>query len=69
MKYPRIAWKKVVTAGKGLSQAELARAADEAAKVALLEERNTVRTDDILCQLWARHDIRHVFDGNSEASR
>lgn len=65
MKYPRIAWKRVVDAGAGLSQAELARAADEAAKEALLHERNTIRTEDLLAQLTARHDMRIVFKGNN----
>lgn len=66
MKCPRIAWKRVVDAGAGLSQAELARAADEAAKEALLHERNTIRTEDILAQLTARHDMRAAFKGNEE---
>ncbi|AUH32389.1 MULTISPECIES: AAA family ATPase [Paracoccus] len=68
MKYPRIAWSKIVEAGSGLSQAELARAADEAAKVALLSERNVVRTEDLLQQLTARHDMRNIFNGNQEIS-
>jgi len=63
MKYPRIAWKRIVEAGIGLSQSELARAADEAAKEALLEERNIIRTQDLLAQLSARHDMRTVFNG------
>lgn len=69
MKYPRIAWEKVVAAGEGLSQAELARAADEAAKVALLEERNTVRTDDLLDQLQARQEMREIFGGHIGGQR
>lgn len=69
MKAPRIAWKRVIEAGMGLSQAELARAADEAAKVALLSERDTVRTDDLLLELEARHDMRDVFNGGQEAAR
>lgn len=67
MKHPRMSWKKIVDAGRGLSQAELARAADEAAKAAILSERNTVRTDDLLLQLAARHDMRDVFSGNRDA--
>ncbi|WP_170573595.1 AAA family ATPase [Ruegeria atlantica] len=66
MKYPRIAWKKVITAATGLSQAELARAADEAAKVALLSERNTISTEDLIEQLNARQDMRHIFYGYQE---
>jgi SpoVK/Ycf46/Vps4 family AAA+-type ATPase len=69
MKAPRIAWKRVVEAGMGLSQAELARAADEAAKAALLSERDTVRTDDLLLELEARHGMRDVFNGGQEAAR
>lgn len=65
MKYPRIAWKRVVKAGEGLSQAELARAADEAAKEALLSERNSVTTEDLITQLDARRDMRDVFNGNA----
>lgn len=66
MKYPRIAWKRVISAAEGLSQAELAKAADEAAKVALLSERDTVQTDDILEQLSARQDMRQVFAGRQD---
>ncbi|WP_254892378.1 AAA family ATPase [Roseovarius sp. A-2] len=66
MKYPRIAWERVVDAAEGLSQAELARAADEAAKIALLSERDTVRTDDLLEQLTARQEMRHVFTGDRD---
>lgn len=69
MKYPRISWDRVAEAARGLSQAELARAADEAAKAALLSERNTIRTDDLLEQLAARHQMRDVFRGDQEAAR
>lgn len=65
MKYPRISWKRIVAAGAGLSQAELARAADEAAKEALLQERNTIRTEDLLAQIAARHDMQTVFKGSN----
>ena len=64
MKCPRIAWRRIVDAGQGLSQAELARAADEAAKAALLSERDAVKTDDLLEQLAARHDMRDTFSGD-----
>ena len=49
----------------GLSQAELARAADEAAKEALLSERDFVRTEDLITQRDARRDMRDVFKGNA----
>lgn len=66
MKCPRIAWKAVIAAAEGLSQAELARAADEAAKAALLSERNTVMTSDLLEHINARQEMRHVFASNKE---
>ena len=69
MKHPRIAWNQVIAAGQGLSQAELARAADEAAKAALLSERNTVKTDDLMEQLAARHEMRDTFSGDHDVAR
>ena len=69
MKHPRIAWKQVVEAGSGLSQAEIARAADEAAKVAMLSERRVVQTDDLLQQIKARHEMRAIFNGDKETAR
>lgn len=65
MKYPRVAWKRIVAAGLGLSQAEIAGAANEAAKEALLHERDTIRTEDLLAQLKARHDMQAVFKGSN----
>jgi len=69
MKAPRIAWEQIIEVGKGLSQAELARAADEAAKAALLSERDTVRTEDLILELHARHDMRDVFNGDHKVVR
>lgn len=42
-----IDWPAAVKAGEGLSQAELARSAAEAAKRAILEDRETVINDDL----------------------
>lgn len=42
-----IDWPAAVKGGEGLSQAELARAAAEAAKRAILEDRETVTNDDL----------------------
>lgn len=41
-------WKDVVKATSGLSQAEISRAADEAAKRAILDDRTLIRHDDLL---------------------
>ncbi len=43
-----LSWKQVVEATTGLSQAEISRAADEAAKRVILDDRTRVTRDDIL---------------------
>ena len=43
----KIDWESVVTAAEGMSQSELARAADDAAKRAVLTERNTISQEDL----------------------
>jgi len=48
-------WDEVVSAADGLSQAELARAADEAAKGAVLAERERIDTAALLAALSERH--------------
>ncbi|MFD1960804.1 hypothetical protein ACFSHP_26765 [Novosphingobium panipatense] len=45
---------------EGLSQAELARVADEATKEAILAGRKTVATDEILAALNARRAMREA---------
>jgi SpoVK/Ycf46/Vps4 family AAA+-type ATPase len=44
----QIDWEAVAKAAEGLSQSELARAADEAAKRAVLTERNTIAQEDLV---------------------
>jgi len=61
MKSPRLAWTKILMAAEELSQAELARAADNAVKDAILDERGAVGTDDILMRLEERHSMRSAF--------
>ena len=43
----QIDWNEVAKIGEGMSQSELARAADEAAKRAVLAERNVITQDDL----------------------
>jgi SpoVK/Ycf46/Vps4 family AAA+-type ATPase len=43
----QIDWNEVAKTGEGMSQSELARAADEAAKRAVLAERNVITQDDL----------------------
>lgn len=61
MKGHQLTWKKIVTEAEGLSQAEIVRAVDDAVKSAILDEKNSVSTDDILYRLHERHGMRSVF--------
>ena len=63
MKYPKIAWKTIETAADGLSQAEIAHAAEEAVKEAILSERNQISSTDLVRQLQKRQGMRTVFTG------
>lgn len=47
-------WNSVTGATDGLSQAELARAAEEAAKTAVLDRRTQIETDDLLTAIAER---------------
>lgn len=55
-----LAWGSIVPLTEGLSQAELARVAEEAVKEAILAGRKTVNTDDILSALNARRVMREA---------
>lgn len=61
MKSSRLAWTKILAAAEDLSQAELARATDDAVKDAILDERGSVSTDDVLMRLEERHRMRSAF--------
>lgn len=61
LKYPRIAWKSVAKSSEGLSQSEIARAAEEAVKEAILSERSSVSTSDLVSQLEARQSMKKIF--------
>lgn len=50
----RISWDSVIDCALGLSQAEISRAADEAAKIAVLAEHNTVTTAELMSALNER---------------
>lgn len=55
-----IDWRAVMDATTGLSQAEIARAADEAAKVAVLNSSDDVLTPTLITALRERHDATLV---------
>ena len=63
MKYPNLAWKRIVDAGRGLSQSELARAAEKAVKTAILDERDRLTTKDVVGALDERREMREAFTG------
>lgn len=61
LKFPRLAWAKIVDASKNLSQSEIVRATDDAVKTAILDERDQVKTDDLLLRLEERREMRVAF--------
>jgi SpoVK/Ycf46/Vps4 family AAA+-type ATPase len=61
MKSSRIAWKLVGAAAEHLSQSEIVRATDDAVKTAMLDERDTITTDDLLFRLQERRKMREAF--------
>ena len=61
LKYPKINWKRIVAASERLSQAEISRAAEDAVKAAILEERDCLKTDDLVVRLEDRRRMRDAF--------
>jgi SpoVK/Ycf46/Vps4 family AAA+-type ATPase len=67
MKVVRPVWKQIIHAAEGLSQSEIVRAADDAVKTAILDERKQLSTENIVDRLQERHAMRTAFLG-SESS-
>lgn len=61
MKILKADWKSLIHSAEGLSQSEIARAADDAVKMAILDERKSITTDDIVTRLQDRHSMRTAF--------
>jgi SpoVK/Ycf46/Vps4 family AAA+-type ATPase len=57
----RPAWEKIIHAAEGLSQSEIVRATDDAVKMAILDERKQLKTEDIVDRLQERHAMRTAF--------
>lgn len=57
----RVCWSKVIATAHGLSQAEITRAAEDAVKAAILDEKSTVTTDQILHLLEERREMQEAF--------
>jgi SpoVK/Ycf46/Vps4 family AAA+-type ATPase len=54
MKVIRPAWKQIIQAAEGLSQSEIVRAADDAVKTAILDERKQLTTESLSQRSWPR---------------
>jgi SpoVK/Ycf46/Vps4 family AAA+-type ATPase len=59
----RVVWSKVIDAASGLSQADLARAADEVIKGAVLRDEKTISTEDLVDALRERRAVRETVTG------
>jgi SpoVK/Ycf46/Vps4 family AAA+-type ATPase len=57
----RLNWSVVLPKARGLSQSEIVRAAEDAVKTAILDERNTLTTGDIVERLDERAQMREAF--------
>ncbi|UYN95374.1 MAG: ATP-binding protein [Enhydrobacter sp.] len=57
----KASWKKILQEAQGLSQSEIVRASDDAVKTAILDQRNTMSTEDLLERLRERHSMRNAF--------
>jgi SpoVK/Ycf46/Vps4 family AAA+-type ATPase len=61
LKASRLTWKSIVSKARGLSQSEIARATEDAVKNAILDERDTLTTDDLTDRLVQRMQMREAF--------
>ncbi len=61
MKFPRLSWKEIISAAQGLSQSEIVRASEDAVKTAILDERRSLSTEDIVKRLKERLEMRRAF--------
>jgi SpoVK/Ycf46/Vps4 family AAA+-type ATPase len=57
----RLNWKSIFASAQGLSQSEIVRAVEDAVKTAILDERNTLTTADIVDRLTQRLEMREAF--------
>lgn len=57
----KVNWDEVLASARGLSQAEIVRAVEDAVKAAILHERKTLRVDDLIGRLKNRKDMQTAF--------
>jgi SpoVK/Ycf46/Vps4 family AAA+-type ATPase len=58
----RLSWKRIVEHARGLSQADVVRAAEAAARSAVLSNRKRILTDDVTDALRQRRSTRPSED-------
>lgn len=61
LKGSKLSWKTIVAAARGLSQSEIVQACEDAIKTAILDERRSVSTDDIVSRLDERREMHRAF--------
>lgn len=61
LKFARLGWKTIVREARGLSQSEIVRAAEDAVKNAILDERDSLTTDDLVDRLAQRKQMQEAF--------
>jgi len=65
----RLRWESIIEAARGLSHADIVRAAEEAAKVAVLANRKSIRTDDLVDALRERQASRPADKSREDRNR
>lgn len=61
LRSPKLQWSSIVAAASGLSQSEIVQACEDAVKTAILDERRSVSTEDIIGRLNERTEMSRVF--------
>lgn len=61
LKVSKLRWESILEKAQGLSQSEIVRAAEDAVKSAILDERSSLSTDDLLARLIERAAMREAF--------
>ena len=63
MKYPKLAWKQIVEAGRDLEPVGAGQGDGEGGQTAILDERDRLTTRDIVAALNERREMRQAFIG------
>lgn len=65
-KAKRLSWTALFEAAESLSQAEITRATEDAVKSAILNESNTVTTDQLVKRLVERREMHQTFNSKKD---